>query len=287
MISRRGVDRDIEGLVEERVGSRAVRRLRDTPLSSGASSIPTGFPSLDKALGVGGIPRGRVVEIFGPPSSGKLTLALSLLSQAQSSGEMVAYVDLSGDLDPVVGARLGVKMGSLLIVEPHSLREGFEIALTLISSETLGLLVFDLAAGASESKSTVLDPRLMSTALRRLVCIIARSKSSVIFVNRLIATGSNEHKESPGGKALKHYASIRLRMERGVWPRRGSDIIGLRGDVRVVKNKLAAPFRVAEFDLLYDEGISREGELLDLGTDLGVITKSGAYYSYGDIRLGH
>jgi len=127
----------------------------------------------------------------------------------------------------------------------------------------------------------------MSAALRRLVGILARSKSSVIFVNRLIATGSNEHKESPGGKALKHYASIRLRMERGVWPRRGSDIIGLRGDVRVVKNKLAAPLRVAEFDLLYDEGISREGELLDLGTDLGVITKSGAYYSYGDIRLGH
>lgn len=253
MISRNGVDRDVEELVEERVGSGAVRRLRDMPLSSDALSMPTGFPSLDKALGVGGIPRGRVVEIFGPPSSGKLTLALSLLSQAQSSGEMVVYVDLSGDLDPVVAARLGVEMGSLLIVEPHSLREGFEIILTLISSEALGLLVFDLAAGASESKSTVLDPRLMSTALRRLVGIIARGKTSVIFVNRSMVTDSNEHEESPGGKALKHYASIRLRMERSAWLRRKSDIIGLRADVRVVKNKVAAPFRVAEIEILYED----------------------------------
>lgn len=230
----------------------AIKRLGESYSILRSSVIPTGFSSLDKALGVNGIPRGKIVEIFGPPSSGKLTLALSLLAQAQMSGEMVAYVDLSGDLDPAFGARLGVEMDSLLIVEPRNLREGFEITAGLVGSEALGLLVFDLVAGALESTGAILDPNLMSAALGKLVGVIARSKTSVIFVNRLAAIDPRVHKESPGGKALKHYASIRLKMEREAWLRRGSDIIGLKANVSVIKNKLAAPFRMTEIEILYE-----------------------------------
>jgi recombination protein RecA len=261
-------------------------------------AIPTGSLSLDAALGVGGMPRGRVVEIYGPESSGKTTLALHVIAEAQKRGGMAAFVDAEHALDALYAAKLGVDTDNLLVSQPDSGEQALEITEVLIRSGAVDVLVIDSVAalvprseleGEMGDAQMGLQARLMSQALRKLTSIVSKSKTCLIFINQLrekIGVMFGNPETTTGGRALKFYASIRLDIRRIASLKEGDEVIGSRAKVKVVKNKVAPPFREAEFDILYGEGISRAGDLLDLGVEEKVIEKSGAWYAYEGERMG-
>ncbi|OGF63550.1 recombinase RecA [Candidatus Giovannonibacteria bacterium RIFCSPLOWO2_01_FULL_44_40] len=260
--------------------------------------IPTGALSLDMALGVGGMPRGRIIEIYGPESSGKTTLALHVVSEAQKKGGICAFVDAEHALDPDYAKKIGVQVDDLLISQPDTGEQALEIIESLVRSGKVDVVVVDSVAaltpkaeieGDMGQQHMGLQARLMSQALRKLTAIVAKSNTIVIFLNQIrmkigIMFGNPE--TTPGGNALKFYSSVRIDLRRLAQIKKGEDIIGNRVKAKVVKNKVAPPFRIAEFDILYNEGISYEGDLLGLGEKYGVVTKSGASYSFGDTALG-
>ena len=260
--------------------------------------VPTGSLSLDLALGVGGIPRGRVVEIFGPEASGKTTIALQILAQAQKKGGLCAFIDAEHALDPEYAKKLGVKIDDILISQPDTGEQALEITESLVRSGKIDVVVIDSVAaltpqaeieGEMGAHHIGLQARLMSQALRKLTAITSKSNTIVIFINQIrmqIGVMFGNPETTPGGKALKFYTSVRIEIRRIAQIKRGEEIIGNRVRAKVVKNKVAAPFRVAEFDLIHGEGSSLSGEVLTLGEKHGVIKKSGATYSYDSTKLG-
>lgn len=284
--------------IERKYGKGALMRLGDKPSHVSHPAIPTGAISLDIALGIGGIPRGRVVEIFGPEASGKTTLALQITAEAQKDGGIAAFIDAEHALDPIYSKKIGVDTDNLLISQPDTGEQALEIADMLVRSGAIDIIVIDSVAalvpraeleGEMGDTHVGLQARLMSQALRKLTASINKSQTIVIFINQLrekigVMFGSPE--TTPGGRALKFYASIRIDIRRIDSIKHGGEIVGNRVRTKVVKNKMAPPFRQAEFDIVYGEGISREGCMLDLGVEKGVVGKSGAWYTYGEERLG-
>ncbi len=281
----------------KRFGDGAIVRLGDATHLQ-VEVIPTGSLAIDLALGVGGLPRGRVTEIYGPESSGKTSLCLSVIAEAQKMGGVCAFVDMEHALDPVYAAKLGVDINNLLVSQPDMGEQALEITETLVRSGAVDIVVVDSVAalvprneieGDMGDATMGMQARLMSQALRKLSGAINQTKTAVIFTNQLrqkIGVMFGNPETTPGGLALKFYASVRLDIRRVQSIKVGTEIIGNRVRVRVVKNKVAAPFRTAEFDIMYNEGISKSGDILDLATELEIITKRGAFFSYGDIRLG-
>jgi recombination protein RecA len=283
--------------IERAHGKGAVMRLGDRAALA-VEAIPTGSIALDIALGVGGIPRGRVTEIYGHESGGKTTLALHIAAQAQKMGGLAAYIDAEHALDPLYAARLGVNVNDLLISQPDTGEQALDICEMLVRSGAVDIIVVDSVAalvpraeieGEMGDSHVGLQARLMSQALRKLTASINRSKTSVVFINQIrekIGVMFGNPETTPGGRALKFYASVRLDVRRVDSIKQGSDVVGNRVRVKVVKNKVAPPFRQVEFDHMYNEGISREGGLLDVGLEMGLVEKSGAWFNYGSARLG-
>jgi recombination protein RecA len=284
--------------IERQFGKGAIMRLGAEPTALDVSAISTGSISLDAALGIGGIPRGRVTEIYGPEASGKTTIALHVIAEAQKSGGIAAFIDAEHALDPTYAQKLGVKTDELLISQPDTGEQALEIAETLVRSGAVDIVVIDSVAALvpkAELDGEMGDPqmglqaRLMSQALRKLTGIISKSKTAMVFLNQIrqkIGMFVGNPETTTGGNALKFYASMRLDIRRINQVKEGEEVTGSRVRVKVVKNKVAPPFRQAEFDIMYGEGISREGDLLDLSADKGLVTKSGAWYSYHDERIG-
>jgi len=284
--------------IEKRYGKGSVMRLGEVAAVSSTGAIPTGSLALDLALGIGGVPKGRVTEIFGPESSGKTTLGQHIIAEAQKLGGVVAYVDVEHALDPEYATKCGVKVDDLLISQPDAGEEALDITEALVRSTAIEVIVIDSVAalvpraeieGEMGDAHVGLQARLMSQALRKLTAAIGKAGTAVVFINQLrekvgIIFGSPE--VTPGGRALKFYSSVRIDLRRVETIKRGDAAIGSHVRARVVKNKVAPPFRTAEFDIMFDHGISREGGIVDLGVDNELIKKAGAFYSYGDIRLG-
>jgi recombination protein RecA len=283
--------------IEKKFGKGSIMRLGERPHEE-VGSISTNCLSLDAAIGVGGLPRGRIVEIYGPESSGKTTLALQVVASAQKTGGIAAYIDAEHAMDPEYAGKLGVNIDDLLISQPDSGEQALEIAETLVRSNSVDVIVIDSVAalvpraeldGEMGDSLPGLQARLMSQALRKLTAIVANSRTTFIFINQLrekigVFFGSPE--TTTGGKALKFYASVRLDIRRIGAIKEGDRVVGNRTRVKVVKNKVAPPFRETEFDIMYGEGISREGDLLDLAANHDVVEKSGAWFSYKGERLG-
>jgi recombination protein RecA len=283
--------------IERRFGKGAIMKLGDSTHIQ-VEVIPTGSIALDLALGVGGVPRGRVTEIYGPESSGKTTLCQHIIANAQRAGGFAAFIDAEHALDRTYAARCGVDTNNLLISQPDTGEQALEIVDSLVRSNALDVVVIDSVAaltpraeieGEMGDSHVGLQARLMSQAMRKLTGAISTSNTSVIFTNQLrekVGVMFGNPETTAGGKALKFYASVRLDMRRIDSIKQGQDVMGNRTRVKVVKNKVAPPFRVAEFDIMYSEGISREGGLIDLGLEMGLVKKSGAWFNVGDIRLG-
>lgn len=283
--------------IEREFGRGSIMKLGENS-SLNIESIPTGSLSLDLALGVGGIPRGRIIEVFGPESSGKTTVALHVVAESQKLGGVAAFIDAEHALDPLYARKLGVNINELLVSQPDDGEQALEIAEALVRSGAVDVVVIDSVAalvpraeleGDMGDAHVGLQARLMSQAMRKLTGQISKSRSCVIFINQIrekvgVIYGSPE--TTPGGRALKFYASVRLEVKRTEAIKQGTELIGNRTKVRVVKNKVAPPFKSAEFDIMYGQGISREGDLLDLGATLEVFQKSGAWYSYKGERMG-
>ncbi len=291
-----GIEDTIKAL-QSRFGDEAIMKLGDKP-KVGVNAIPTSSLGLDMALGVGGLPRGRIIEIYGPESSGKTTLALHVIAEAQKKGGICAFIDAEHALDPEYSKRLGVKVDELLISQPDYGEQALEISESLVRSGKVDVVVIDSVAALTpkdEIEGDVGDyhvgkqARLMSQALRKMTGIVDKSKTLVIFINQLrmqIGVMFGNPETTPGGKALKFYASVRLDVRRIAQIKKGEEVVGGRVRVKIAKNKVAAPFKTAEFDILYNEGISPEGEIVALGEKYNIIQKSGSSYAYGDTKLG-
>lgn len=291
-----GIDTAIKA-IQTKFGEGAIMRLGETAHVD-IDAIPTGSLGLDLALGVGGLPRGRIIEVYGPESSGKTTLALHVVAEAQKKGGVCAFIDAEHAMDPEYAKKLGVKINDLLISQPDHGEQALEIADSLIRSGSIDVLVIDSVAALTPKDEIEGDmgafhvgkqARLMSQALRKMTAIVAKSKTVVIFINQIrmqIGVMFGNPETTPGGKALKFYASVRIDIRKIAQIKKGEEVVGSRTRAKVVKNKVAAPFKFAEFDIIYNEGISPEGEMLALGEKQGLIEKSGANYAYGQIKLG-
>jgi recombination protein RecA len=284
--------------IEKSYGKGSIMRLGNKDVLVPVNVIPSGCLSIDAALGVGGFPRGRVIEIYGPESGGKTTLTLQVIAEAQKLGGQAAFIDAEHALDPSYARRLGVDVDNLLVSQPDHGEQALEIAEALIRSNAVDIIVIDSVAalvpkaeleGDMGDPSMGLQARLMSQALRKLTAIVSKSKTCLIFINQIrekIGVMFGNPETTTGGRALKFYASMRVDIRRIQAIKEGDRVVGSRTRAKIVKNKVAAPFREAEFDILYGEGISREGDLIDLGVDKGVLEKSGTWISYGGERMG-
>ena len=283
--------------IKMKFGEEAIMTLGQQPKTN-VDAIPSGSLGLDWALGIGGYPRGRIIEIFGPESSGKTTLSLHAIAEAQNRGGICAFIDAEHALDPEYAGRIGVKNEELLVSQPDTGEQALEIVESLVRSGKIDVIVIDSVAaltpkdeieGEMGQQHVGKQARLMSQALRKLTAIVHKSKTSVIFINQIrmqIGVMFGNPETTPGGKALKFYTSVRIDIRRIAQIKKGDETVGGRHRVKIVKNKVAPPFRVTEFDLMYNEGISHEGELLALGEKYGLVSKSGASYAYGEEKLG-